>query len=575
MRSAYPRLLLALAFSGVAGSAGQALAAPPDAAPPDAVPPNSAPERESSEPQPTDLAAQTDEGSTADRFFTVDYSGYLRWRNDLFYRGDLGAGVGGIRTPLENSDLNQGVADSSDVLAGSNLRFRFAPTIRVAQMFRIKTVIDVLDNLVLGSTPDYHPDRADVPITALADGQAAVGDGIAVKQLWLEWEFFHGFVLSAGRMPDGFGLGMVTSSGDGLDSDFGDSTDRFSVLFRAFGFHSLWYFDSPFEGATSLSRIDGYGQAHDLSSVDDAIRWGFTIGMRPLDSNEEAQAQRDLKAGKPVLQFALKNSFTTQEFESVAIDDDELCTEGSAGYAYDCVRLLPREASLWVPDLWARLDWRPRHDLDIRIEIELAGIVGDFAYVQNRDDIDSAKDILGMGGVLQTEIRHGRLTYSLEFGGASGDDVAFGPHGQGFTSADDAAYAQDARLVNNRTITRFLFSRDYRVDLILYREILGAVTDSFYVKPTVAARLLDTEELRVGGSLSVLYAQAFLAEPTPGHDNPLGVETDLNLYIEQGKHLRVDLDAGILFPLSGLDNATTSRSAKTAVTVQARLGIIF
>jgi uncharacterized protein (TIGR04551 family) len=522
-----------------------------------------------------DAPANSDTIPSAERFVTFDYTGYFRWRSDLFYRGDLGASVGGIRAPLDSTAKNAGKTDASDVLAGTNIRFRFEPTVSVGQAFRIHAQFDVLDNVVLGSSADYHPDRADVHLAALAEGQGAVSDGIAVKQAWLEWEVFHGITFAAGRMSEQFGLGMVTSGGEGLDSDFQDSTDRVSLQIRAFGLHSLWFFDSPFEGATSKNRLDGFGQASDLGSVDDTIRWGFTIGMRPQDAVELEQQAKDLAAGKPSFQWVIKNSFTSQDFQSVTQTDPVDCPADSLGFAYDCVELFPRAASLWTPDVWLRLDWRPAFDTSVRVELELAGLVGSFEYVQNIPDPESKKDMLAFGGVLQAAVTHRALTYGLEFGAASGDDIAFGPYGESFVPTDDSVYAQSDRLRSNGTITRFLFNRDYRVDLLLYREVLGAVTDSFYVKPSVKLMIIDTDTMRLGGTLSMLYAQAFLAEPTPGRDNPLGLETDLNFFYEEPARFRADLDAGFLVPFAGLDNAGLGRSGKTAFTIQARLGILF
>jgi uncharacterized protein (TIGR04551 family) len=518
---------------------------------------------------------ESDAGVTPLRWVTFDLDGYFRLRNDLFYRPDLGARVGGIGTPLEERSRNLGKTDADHVLAASNLRLRLAPSLSIGDRLDIHLTLDVLDNVVLGSTTDFNPERADVPLAALAEGQAGIEDGIAVKALWLDWDILHGLTFSAGRMFDHFGLGMVANGGHGLDSDYGDSVDRVGLNIRAFGFTSFWFFDAPSEGATSRTPVDGVGQSVDLGSVDDAIRWGFTIGMQPFGLAEQDTRTKDLRAGKPVVEWVFRNAFSTQEFESREETDEQECDAAAEGSQYDCVRLIPRNASLWTPDLWVKLDWHPRHDVKVRIEAELAGMIGDIERVQTIGDPSSAKEFLAMGGVLQTEVLHGPFRYALEFGGASGDDVAFGPYGQGFASPDDAAYFQDDRLANNDEVTRFLFNRDYRVDLLMYREIVGTVTNSIYLKPTFGWTPIDTDAMRVGGSLSLIYGHAILADSTYGNDNPLGVETDLNLFYEQPGQLRVDLDAGLLVPLDGLDSAGLGLASKTAFTLQLRFGLLF
>ncbi len=524
---------------------------------------------------PDSPVAESDADVTSLRWVTFELDGYFRLRNDLYYRPDLGARVGGIGTPLEELSQNLGKTDADSVLAASNLRLRLSPSLTIGDRLDIHLTMDVLDNLVLGSSADFHQDRADVHLAALAEGQAGVEDGIAVKALWLDWDILHGLTFSAGRMFDHFGLGMVANGGHGLDSDYGDSVDRVGLNIRAFGFTSLWFFDAPSEGATSRMPVDGMGQSVDLGSVDDAIRWGFTIGMQPFGLAELDTRAKDLRAGKPVVEWIFRNAFTTQEFESREETDPEECDAAAAGNQFDCVRLIPRNASLWTPDVWVRLDWHPRPDVKVRVEAELAAMIGDIERVQTIGDPSSAKEFLAMGGVLQTEVLHGPFRYALEFGGASGDDVAFGPYGQGFASPDDAAYFQDDRLANNVEVTRFLFNRDYRVDLLMFREIVGTVTNSIYLKPTFGWTPIDAESLRIGGSVSLIYGHAVLAESTYGNDNPLGVETDLNLFYEEPGQLRVDLDAGLLVPLDGLDNVGLGLASKTAFTLQLRFSLLF
>ena len=61
------------------------------------------------------------------------------------------------------------------------------------------------------------------------------------------------------------------------------------------------------------------------------------------------------------------------------------------------------------------------------------------------------------------------------------------------------------------SIRNFRFNRDYRVDMILWREMLGGVTDAMYVKPTLSYELAPGFDL-FG---AVIYSRAVFAESTP------------------------------------------------------------
>ena len=221
----------------------------------------------------------TDEGIRDEPFLTVKHSGYFRMRSDLFYRGDLGNGASGLMAPLETTAKNQQHDEGGDVLAGANIRLRWSPVLSIGQRAKVGLSLDVLDNMVLGSTPDYGVSRADVPLVFMSESQSPdFEDSIRVKQVWGEWTPLSLFRLRAGRMSDEWGLGMVHNAGDCIDCDFGDTTDRASIQVEALGYESMWFMDYPAEGATIRQPLASMGQAYDGSQVDDVVRWGFTLG---------------------------------------------------------------------------------------------------------------------------------------------------------------------------------------------------------------------------------------------------------------------------------------------------------
>ncbi len=100
------------------------------------------------------------------------------------------------------------------------MKGRFEPEIDVGDVFKVKSHIDVLDNVVWGdnenlsSTPVFAAD----PSTTQPDG--TVVDSIAVRRLWVEWQTKFA-LLRIGRQPSHWGMGLLANGGDGFDDDFG------------------------------------------------------------------------------------------------------------------------------------------------------------------------------------------------------------------------------------------------------------------------------------------------------------------------------------------------------------------
>ena len=70
------------------------------------------------------------------------------------------------------------------------------------------------------------------------------------------------------------------------------------------------------------------------------------------------------------------------------------------------------------------------------------------------------------------------------------------------------------------------------MDLILFRELIGGVTNAVYFKPYLGYRFIDQTSEKWGFKLSALYGHALEAEATPGDDPSLGVELDLEVYMQ-------------------------------------------
>src|SRR4029077_20221263 len=114
------------------------------------------------------------------KFLSLD--GYLRLRTDYDHQLDLGqeddifGAPTGFPAPLECWKARS-VCDSADITS-SNMRLRLEPTVNITESVRVKFQIDVLDNLVLGSTPQGMfvnglPRNGWTPVSAFTRTQVA------------------------------------------------------------------------------------------------------------------------------------------------------------------------------------------------------------------------------------------------------------------------------------------------------------------------------------------------------------------------------------------------------------------
>jgi len=122
--------------------------------------------------------------------------------------------------------------------------------------------------------------------------------------------------------------------------------------------------------------------------------------------------------------------------------------------------------------------------------------------------------------------------------------------------------------VRNRTLSNFKFHRAYRVDHLLYREVVGAITNSVYLRPWVSHVFWTKGTTSIGGRLDLVYARALDEGGTPGSDLDLGVEADLTAFLQLGTSFDARLVFAALFPLGGLDNAALGLDAEPAITLQ-------
>jgi uncharacterized protein (TIGR04551 family) len=564
----------------------------------------------------------------------VELHGYFRTRGELYHNFSLGRpavstdGQNLWPQPLDHSYTLPSGAPRQVLLCGSNtntqfgeckdktqssanLRLRLNPEIHVSDNLRVMMQVDLLDNLVLGSTPDAYAMRPSgtggtgyspavngyngyAPLGAFSTTQGPPTAGvnsyrnsIDVKRVWAEYMTPVG-QLRFGRMPSHWGLGMLANSGDGIDSDYQSTTDR--IMFVS-GLKSLdlyfgggWDFVST--GPTSASPFDVYGgQPYNTANLTNANEW---VAFAARRTNPDMQ-RLSLSRGDVVV-----NGGTYWVYRSQLLDTKSgqtpLTFAGDSTTATD--RDLERRGA-WaiIPDVWVQLLWRK-----LRVEAEAAAIYGDIEQLPGGGtDRQNPFKVRQYGLTAQSEYRavEDKLRMGFGFGWASGD-----PWVKGLGPTGGTPGLQPELNNSHGPISTFRFHPDYRVDLIFFRHILSRVEGAYYFRPSVDYDFLKSANgQKFGGGAALIWSRASEPVQAPGNKPDLGVELDLQLYFQaKDGSLNDDpkkvggfytmLQYGVFFPLGGLGYLPGETAGKvlpagdtfdlsTAQTIRWFIGVIY
>ncbi len=508
----------------------------------------------------------------------LQLNGYLRMRGDLFDNLDLRRDkdpAGFYLFPRPLLDPNE-----RGTLTTGNMRFRLEPTLNVSEQVRVLAQLDFLDNLVLGSTPKGLFARSDgVAFPFDSSTQVAPESGVnsdrssvVVKRAWGEVQTPVG-LLSFGRMPSSWGLGILAHAGGGIEDDFGDSVDRLQFALTPLKtpigplvLVPMWEIVST--GVTSQDQrvARGLGQPFDRDMSDDAK----AIGIKVVRTDTADEVKRKLERNESSVSYGAWYMYKTQDYEfpSWVSGTGATTSPPSTGQpvpndsaANDPVGgSVKRDAYAHVLDLWTR--WQKK---GFRLEGELAGIIGQIGNASIDPSTALGPVLLRQfGGALQAEWTRSKISFGGEVGFASGDrNPGMGNRpGRGTARCSgndcpiegaqydpgDSTHRADRVL----DIRNFRFNPAYRVDLVLWREILQGVTDAFYLKPTFRWEILEG----LGVQAALVYSQAMYASSTPsGKYSPLGIELDLGVSYKSDDGFIAFLDYGLLQPLDGLSYA--------------------
>ena len=503
----------------------------------------------------------------------VRLEGYMRTRGELWDAFSLGRRDGpfdaftvateGATVPGSCGGSSSIGPDGSVRCRGdrhrfANMRLRLRPTLSLSDDVRLMSTLDVFDNMVLGSTPDGYAyrytdrgfERHDrvpgVPVDFATstqnppqDYRNSWRDSLYFRHVWAEVTNRTLGTLRFGRMPVHYGLGMVWNGGDGIDQDFSSDVDRVEVTTEQFGFRLSASFDFAMQGVLRTQDSAGGGLTFWDATPQDDLRQFHFQALR-LTSDDERRER--LARGTWVLQGGVDFTYRTQFLSSAATSGAFPSNEGNEYF------LVRRGFRSFVPDVWARFEWK-----SLRLELEAAGVAGSVRNVQN--DVfpgGSGFKIRQLGIAFEGEYRllDDQLAIRLHTGYATGD-----PDVNGLSDREDTL----TQLSQDRTLSHFSFHPAYRVDLILWRNLLGRVGGAWYLRPGVTYDVVRTTNgQRFGASFDVIYSRAAQEVQTYGSDPNLGLELNAGLHYrsEDGPGLldgvHVLIQYGVLFPLEGL-----------------------
>lgn len=508
----------------------------------------------------------------------LELDGYLRVRGDLFDDFDLGRGLDTNGLPLFTQPLRN--PGSRSTLATANLRLRLEPTMNVSEHVRVRAQADVLDNYVLGGNPFTEDQAQSTPGGPQLHGVSGQDRAtVNVKRVWGEVETPVG-LLSFGRMPSTWGLGLRDPVQDGLDDDFGNTVDRIQFatlpLATPLGAVSLVPFlDFRSEGLlqTDPRFGGGAGQPLDRDSTDDAR----TFGLKVVHLETEEEVRRKLERGESSRSYGLLYEYQTWNAVSLP------WSVPSGGTTTTGVAVVDRREYEHVLDLWFR-----HRTQRFQLEAELVGQVGQIGNpsldlnVSDPANVRSAYtgpqiEVRAFGGALRAsyQVSPNKFSMGAEIGFASGDKApGFGnqpfrrnaaggqPEYGALEGPQYGSYGFNGATIDDRSIRNFRFSPGYRVDLILWREIIGQVTDAMYFKPSLRWDIVSGLAL----DAAVIYSQAVYSQSTPSSSQtgngqgPLGLELDTKLSFTGDEGFAAWLQYGVLQPLDGLGPGSLSRA---------------
>jgi uncharacterized protein (TIGR04551 family) len=530
----------------------------------------------------------------------IELDGYFRLRGDLKDSYDLHRAAdnatGALKTGANPTEFGNyvypgpvlpgnlgGGANLHSTMTSANMRLRLLPTINVSERVRVRMEADLFDNYVLGSRPND-------PGAAFSGAVLTDRPVINLKLAWAELETPVG-LLSFGRMPSAWGLGIVAPAQDGLDDDFGNIADRIQFATMPVGtilgnLTFIPYFDffanGPLQGDPRWSKTTllgtGAGQPFNLESAGD----GRTLGLKVVKLDTADELRRKLERGETSVNYGAFYEYTTLASVFRGATDAFPLDSQAAVPTVGVDQVVHRGEYDHQADLWLRIR-SPRFQLEFE-GTYLYGHINNPTMDSNYGSVDTTRPLNGRevpillrqyGAALRTsyQVSPNKVTLGFELGLASGDNAPGFGNRPWMANTDQSKAANNAvfegtqynLFAGDHDIRNFRFNPGYRPDLIFWRDIMGQVTDAWYAKPSLRVDVLNG----IAWDVAAVFSQALSKRSTPSA-NPdtgmagsslLGVEADTKVTLSTEEGFSTWLAAGVFQPLGAFDGAgSTSRA---------------
>jgi uncharacterized protein (TIGR04551 family) len=480
--------------------------------------------------------------------------GSLRVRGTGFYNLDLDRGPtpsGQLFFPVPLSDPRGQWTAGADLRLRTDLAF-YAPFASVA----VKARLDVPDNLVLGGQPDGIPGGTTTQLPTAA---------MRIKRVYGEALTPFG-ILSAGRMGSHWGLGMLTNGGDCADCNSGDAADRIAFVTPLGGFIWAASFDFSASGPWIQGKVPGSAINIDPTADVRTVTFAF------LRWSDDRTRERRRKAGKTTFDIGAYVSHRWQKNDVPAT-----YLPLASQVPLSAAQVMYRGYTATAVDGWTRLTgpWG-------RIELEGAVLVANVDQPSLFPGVLLNKPVksLQIGVALESEFGkpEDAVTGGLDAGYASGDPAPGFGVSQKVNPAQPKPGDLDGPQGNppyDNNVNNFRFHPDYRIDRILFREIIGTVTDAVYIRPHVRWNMVRLGQSWLTASLAGVFSMTTFQSTAPGGKLPLGIELDPTLSYGSKDGFGAALEHAVLFPLAGLDNVELGMKAKPAQLLRLRLTYAF
>jgi len=583
----------------------------------------------------------------------VNWHGSFRFRADLFGEVDLatyavgadGYSLTSMFLPAlinnyanQDSDWEQVRDEEENTVGTTNLRLRLSPEFRISDSLRVGATVDFLDNIVLGSTPEYAGNLTDRTTDTMGGDSAAYSgspgallsldtltstqvppsagvnsfrDAVAVKEAFAEWviaftkdlrpDSFTLGTLKVGRYAYGWGLGILTSRGDyerndtslttmdrlrAVDTEWGNYLDRISWKYDFGPLTVMAGYGWLSSGPTSRVAYDVAKQPYDIEQKDDLYQVELAVYSRPETRDDFILRRKKLFSGKPVIDWGVYITYRRQEMTTMVQDDDKNLLWPDWTEDYDILYLMPRDAWVITPDFWLRFDYRPDPRTRYYAALEGVFLYGKVGNVDVKGDGKLGElELLQWGLSLETNFTIKLYSFGLDIGLASGDDGDYMSHLQDRPvdpTVKDATPTPDRLWGSDARYGAFAFNRNYIVDMLLYREVLGNISNTAYFRGHFDFDILPTDEDAFGGAITAMYAMSLVPEAYPGDSRHLGLELAAHVFYEETNRFLTSVSFAALIPFAGLDRPANylvkdlgSAEAEWAWTLQGNLFLIF